>query len=65
MKYVFTFSEVNYGSVEIESEYTPTRAEVIDAIENGNAHINDTDYEKIRLEETERLTQKKERGHER
>ncbi len=31
-KYTFSFSEINYGSVEIESDHIPSQEEVVDAI---------------------------------
>jgi len=65
MKYTFSFEETNYGSIVIEAATTPTRAEVIDAIQNGGAFYKDTEYGEIRLVETERTAPKKERQHER
>lgn len=65
MKYTFSFKEVNYGSIVIEATHTPTRADVIDAIQNGSAFYKDTEYEEIKLNETDRQTPKKEREHER
>ena len=49
MKYQFSFKEVNYGSVEIESKSAPSKEDVINAIMNGNAYYNETEYEDIRL----------------
>ena len=65
MKYTFSFKEVNYGSVEIEAANTPTRTEVIDAIQNGRAFYKDIEYEDIRFEGAESKTSKKERRYER
>jgi hypothetical protein len=64
MKYTFSFKEMNYGSVEIESANTPTKAEVIDAIESGNAFYKYTDYEDIQLIETEKTKPKKDHNRE-
>ena len=49
MKYTFSFKEVNYGSIEIESDQEPDIGDVIDAIMNGGAYIGDTEYEDISL----------------
>ena len=65
MKYTFSFKEVNYGSVAIDSDHTPDISEVIDAIINGGAYIKDTEYEDIRLDGTERAQPKRDRPHER
>lgn len=65
MKYTFSFEETNYGSIVIEAANTPTRTEVIDAIENGGAFYKDTEYGEIKLTETDRQTPKNERQHER
>ena len=65
MKFTFSFKEINYGSVEIESNHTPDRAEVIDAIMSGNAYYKDTDYGDVTLQSTERSKAKSEREHER
>lgn len=50
MKYTFIFTEVNFGSVSIESEHQPTSQEVHEAILNGDAYFNKTEYKDIRLE---------------
>ena len=65
MKYTFSFEETNYGSIVIEAANTPTRAEVIDAIQGGSAFYKDTDYGEITLTETDRQSQKSERQFER
>ena len=65
MKYTFSFEETNYGSIVIEAATTPTRAEVIDAIQNGGAFYKDTEYGEIKLTETDRQTPKHERQYER
>ena len=65
MKYTFSFREVNYGSVAIDSDHTPDISEVIDAIMNGNAYIKDTEYEDIRLDETAKAQPTRDRPHER
>lgn len=65
MKYTFSFKEINYGSIEIEAARTPTRAEIVDAIMNGGAYFKDTDYEDIRLANTERPAPKLDRERDR
>jgi hypothetical protein len=50
MKYIFSFKEINHGSIEIESDHEPDTGEVIDAIMNGGAYIGDTEYEDIRID---------------
>jgi len=65
MKYTFSFTEINYGSIEIESKHMPGRGEVIDAIMNGNAYFKDTEYEDIKLCGQSRTTPYQERDMER
>ena len=50
MKYTFSFKEINYGSIEIESDHEPDNGEVIDAIMGGGAYYGDTGYENIALD---------------
>jgi hypothetical protein len=59
MKYMFKFTEINIGSIEIEADSTPTRAEVIDAIQNGGASYKDTEYGEIRIADCQRQKRKK------
>ena len=54
LKYIFNFTEINTGSVEIEADKTPSRADVINAIESGNAFYKDTEYGEILLVDSER-----------
>ncbi|MCL2666047.1 MAG: hypothetical protein FWE82_10575 [Defluviitaleaceae bacterium] len=54
MKYTFNFTEINYGSIEIESDHKPDNGEVTDAIMNGGAFYKNTDYVDIRMIESER-----------
>jgi hypothetical protein len=49
LKYTFSFTEINFGSIEIESENEPSESEVTDAIANGGSFIKDTDYQDIEL----------------
>ena len=49
MKYIFTFMEINYGSIEIESDREPDDGDVIDAIMNDGAYYDNTEYENIAL----------------
>ena len=65
MKYTFSFEETNYGSISIDASATPTRSEVIDAIQNGKAFYNDTEYNDIVLVYTGRDSSKKEHPFER
>ena len=48
MKYTFNFTEINYGSIEIEAESMPNDGDVIDAIMSGGAFYKNTDYVDIR-----------------
>jgi len=48
MIYEFSFTEINYGSISIESDAKPTKADVTEAIMNGNAFYSDTEYKNIR-----------------
>jgi len=48
MKYTFSFTEINYGSIEIEADHMPDESIVIDAIMNGEAFYKDTDYRDIK-----------------
>lgn len=52
MKYVFTFKEINYGSVEIEADTKPNDGDVTAEIMNGKAYFSNTDYEDIVLIES-------------
>ena len=65
MKYSFTFKEVNFGSIEIESDRTPTESEVIDEIMKGNAYFKHTEYENIKYQGCERSCSRKDRALER
>jgi len=65
MEYNFSFKEINYGSITIESATTPSRDEVIDAIMEGNAYFKDTEYKDIRLYDPSRTKSNKERDIER
>ena len=61
-KHLFTFTEVISGSIEIESELTPTQEEIINAILDGHAHYKNTEFENIRLVEPEIKPLQKNRG---
>jgi hypothetical protein len=65
MKYVFTFSEKNYGRIEIECAHRPSKDEIISQIIEGKADYHNTDFVDFRLAETERQAPKRERGMER
>jgi hypothetical protein len=65
MKYIFTFSEVNYGRIIIESDHRPDKDEIIVHILEGEADYHNTDFVDFRLIETERSTPNMERGMER
>ena len=65
MKYVFTFSEINYGRIEIEADRQPDNDEIIEQILEGKADYRDTDFTDFKLIETERTKPKKERSYER
>ena len=51
-EYVFSFEEINGGSVKIKADSEPDRGDVIDAIQSGNAFYNNTEYGEIKLVET-------------
>jgi hypothetical protein len=65
MKYRFSFSEINYGSIVVESDRKPTEGELINAILEGKADYRDTDFTDFELVETERTKPKREREYER
>jgi len=65
MKYTFSFKEVNYGSIQVESNSMPVRADIINAIIMGGAYYKDTEYEDIKFEEQEKSTPKRVRSYER
>jgi hypothetical protein len=50
-KYTFAFKEINYGSITIVASSQPDESEVREAVENGGAFFNDTEYEDICLTE--------------
>ena len=64
-KYTFLFKEVNFGSIEITSDHEPDKTEVIDNIMSSGAFFKDTEYEDIRLVDTEKLKSFKNRDYER
>jgi hypothetical protein len=61
MKYVFTFSEINYRRIEIESDHKPDKSEIINQILEGKADYHETDFVDFRLDVRERQTPEKER----
>ena len=65
MKYFFSFREINYGSIVIESDHQPDTSEVVDAIMSGNAFIKDTEYEDVTFDKAERTKPKPEPSYER
>jgi hypothetical protein len=65
MKYTFSFKEVNYGSIQVESSSMPGKADIINAVIIGGAYYKDTEYEDIKFEEQEKATPKRERSYER
>ena len=64
MKHIFSFKEINHGSVIINCDHTPDNDEVIDAIMNGDAYYKDTEYGDVRLIETDNSTSRNERIYE-
>ena len=56
MKYAFTFNEVNYGRIEIESNHNPDKSEIIEKILEGMADYKDTDFTDFRLVEADGVT---------
>jgi len=65
MKHRFSFTEINYGSVTVESDTRPTESDVVDAIHNGNAYYKDTEYVNIKYHGSERDKTNRDRGLER
>jgi len=69
MKYTFSFKEINYGSIAIESDHQPNEADVENEIMKGSAYFDNTYYEDIELvtveAEPEKAKPKKERDFER
>jgi hypothetical protein len=53
MKYVYTFKEVNYGRIEIESDRKLDNGDIIMEILEGKADYNDTDFTDFRLVEVD------------
>ena len=64
MKYIFSFEEINFGSIVINSEHKPNRNEVIDCITNGDAYYLETEYGEIKLVESGRANSKSEGKYE-
>jgi len=60
-KHLFSFTEVIRGNIEIESKFTPTKEEVINAILDGQANYHNTDFEDICLVQPERQPPQKDR----
>ena len=52
MKYYFTFKEIRFGSIYIESETKPTEDDVMDAIDKEKAYYGVIDYYDIKLTHT-------------
>jgi len=57
LKHTFFFTEVNYGVVEIESDTTPSKDDVIQQVMDGHAIWGDSEYKEIGLldEKTQRV----------
>ncbi|MEG2234462.1 MAG: DpnD/PcfM family protein [Oscillospiraceae bacterium] len=53
-EYAFSFKEITTGSVSILATHRPTRAEVIDAIQDGAAAYKNTEYVGITCHTKER-----------
>ena len=51
MKYVYTFTEINFGRIEIEAEHEAEKGEIIEKILEGKADYNDTDFTDFQLVE--------------
>jgi len=65
MKYTFNFTEINHGSVTIESKTRPSESDVVDAIHSGNAFYKNTEYEDIEYCGSERSKSDRDCGLER
>ena len=61
MKYLYSFEEINFGSIIINCDHPPDRNEIIDFIMNGDTYYHDTEFGDIHLIETENSTSKRER----
>ena len=59
MEYIYSFKEINYGSITIKAENPPNESDVIEAIMNGDAFYKNTEYENITLTSKEDLTKNK------
>jgi len=53
MKYLFTFSEINHGSITVEADHRPDDGEIIERILEGMANYKDTDFKNFRLVEVD------------
>jgi len=56
MKYVFTFKEIIYGRIEIESKHEPDNDDIIEKILEGGADYSNTDFTDFRLVEADGKT---------
>jgi len=67
MKHTFSFKEINYGSITIESDHEPDECEVENEIMKGSAYFDNTQYEDIELTDVEqkKMQPAKKRGYER
>ena len=50
-EYLFTFTEITYGSVKIKANQQPDEDDVIGAINKGDAYYNKSEHEDIKLSE--------------
>ena len=53
MKYLFTFSEINHGSITVEADHRPDDGEIIERILEGMADYKDTDFTNFQLVEVD------------
>ena len=57
MNYVYTFSEINYGRIQIETAHAPDDGQIIEKILEGEADYNNTDFVDFRLIELDGVIQ--------
>jgi len=57
MKYVYTFSEISHGRIEVISDHEPDNGEIMDKILEGMAYYHNTDFTDFRLIEVDGVAQ--------
>jgi hypothetical protein len=62
MMYVYTFSEIISGRIEIAADHEPDNGDIIEQILEGKAHYNDTEFTDFRLVEVDGIPHSQEGG---